>query len=303
MKRSKRILVIAFTVMLTLGSTAGAAFADIDYSQWDSQAAYPQDIINTPLLPAVKALLDKKIITGYPDGTFKPENNITRAEVAVMLTKMTNRTNELAAAESRNKFSDLSGYGWAKGYINVMADVGIVKGITSSTFEPAKNINYAELITMLIRTKGGVSTELESQGNWPNNYIQYAQMYNMLGDVAVSNWMAPVNRGDVAKLFYRNMPKTATTAGDVSLSSTTISKASIGASGTAYLSVSTVADNVTTTFQWYRNGAQLPGETSYVLNIPFSNLTKNDRYYVVVKTKKTGYTETTVTSETCIIVD
>lgn len=303
MKRSRKIVVIAVAVMLTLLSSTGAAFADIDYSQWNSKSTYPQDIVNTPLLPVVKALLDKKIITGYPDGTFKPENNITRAEVAVILTKMTNRTNEVGSAESGNRFSDLAGYGWAKGYINVMANTGIVKGITSSTFGPAKNINYAELITMIIRTKGGVSTELEAQGNWPNNYIQYAQMYNMLGDVAVSNWMAPVNRGDVAKLIYRNMPKTATSTGDVSLSATTISKASVGVAGIAHLSVSTAADYVTTNYQWYKNGTQLYGETSYVLTIPYASLVKGDRYYVVVKAKKTGYSETTVTSETCIIVD
>jgi hypothetical protein len=51
---------------------------------------------------------------------------------------MTNRLSELGAAENVNKFSDLSGYNWAKAYINVMSDAGIVKGSSPTTFERAK---------------------------------------------------------------------------------------------------------------------------------------------------------------------
>lgn len=217
MKRVKKALVLILAVILAVTSATVIAFAEIDYSQWNSQSAYPQDVVNTPLFTPVKALLDKEIFTGYPDGTFKPENNITRAEVAVALTKMTNRTNALDAAANNNKFSDLAGYDWAKAYINVMSDVGIVKGITATTFEPGKNISYAELITMLIRTKGGAASELEAYGVWPDNYIQYAQMYNMLGDVIVTDWSAPASRGDTAKLIYRVMPKSSTTTSAITI--------------------------------------------------------------------------------------
>jgi len=190
-----------------LVSVCGAAFADVDYSQWNSQSAYPQDVVGTPLFSAVKFLIDKKVLTGYSDGTFKPENPITRAEVAVAITKMTNRTNSLDEMAKKNIFSDLTGYGWAKGYINAMVDSGVIKGITPTNFAPAKNISYAELITMLIRTRSGAASELEAYGSWPDNYIQYALTYNMLGDVTVTDWDAPATRGDTAKLMYRMMPK------------------------------------------------------------------------------------------------
>lgn len=204
MKR-KKVLVFMISLVLTISSFTGTAFADVDFSQWDSQASYPKDIVNTPLFPAVKYLIDKKVFTGYSDGTFRPGNNITRAEVAVAITKMTNRTNELDTMAERNIFSDLSGYDWAKGYINTMVEVGVIKGITANTYEPGKNISYAEMITMMIRTKGGAASEIESYGTWPNNYIQYAQMYNLLGDITVTDWNAPAPRGDVAKVMYRMM--------------------------------------------------------------------------------------------------
>jgi len=207
LKRKNKAFILIVTLVLTLASVTGVAFADIDYSQWNSQSSYPQDVVGTPLFSPVKALIDKKILSGYPGRTLKRLNQNTRATVSVAITTMTERTGELDKRAKKNIFTDLSGYDLAKRHINAMADAGIIKGITATTFEPAKNISYAELITMLIRTKSGAASELELYGTWPNNYIQYAQMYNMLGDVTVLDWNAPATRGDTAKLIYRIMPK------------------------------------------------------------------------------------------------
>lgn len=205
--RTKRILILVFAVLLTMASATGAAFADIDYSQWDSMASYPDDVVNTSYLSSVKFLIDNKIMTGYEDGTFRPGNTITRAEIAVAVAKATNRTKELEAMAAKNTFSDLSGYGWAKGYINALVDAGIAKGISDTTYAPGKNITYAELITYLVRMNTSAASELERTGEWPGNYIQYVETYNMLGDVSVSDWNAAATRGDAAKLMYRFLPK------------------------------------------------------------------------------------------------
>lgn len=199
---------MAVTIALLVMSASGAAFAaDIDYSQWDSNASYPSDVVGTQLFTSVKYLIDHKILTGYSDGTFKPENNITKAEIAVAIAKATNRTSNLEALANKNTFQDLSGYGWAKGYINALYDAGIVKGQSSTTYAPAKNISYAELITILVRMNKSAASVVESSGTWPNNYIQYVTMYNYLGDVTVTDWNAPATRGDAAKLIYRFLPK------------------------------------------------------------------------------------------------
>lgn len=294
LKKRIRIFTLIVTLVLTVASATVVAFAEIDYNQWNSKSTYPQDVINTPLFTPVKALIDKKIFTGYEDGTFRPEKYINRAEIAVALTKLTNRLNELDAAANISKFSDLAGYDWAKAYINVMSNAGIVKGTSATTFDPGKEISYAELITMLIRTKSGAASELEAYGTWPNNYIQYAQMYNMLGDVAITDWNAPATRGDVAKLIYRNMPKSSSSE-DAKLSATRIS----AAGGPAYLYVS-AGTSGTTTYQWYKNGMPLAGETSHMLYIP--SPTAGDKYYVIVKTKEPGGKEKTVVSDTCTVV-
>jgi len=206
MKKVKKALVLIVTLILALTSVTVVAFADVDYSQWNTNSAYPSDVSSSSsLFPAVKFVIDKKVMNGYPDHTFKPDGCITRAEIAVAVTKMINRTGELTTMESKETFSDLAGYSWAKGYINIMANEGIIKGTSTTTYAPGKNITYAELITILIRTKSGAASELDGAGNWPNNYILYAQTYNLLGDIVITDWNAPATRGDVAKLIYRMM--------------------------------------------------------------------------------------------------
>ena len=198
-------------------ASSSVVFADIDYSQWNSGAGYPSDVVGTPLLTSVKYLMDKKILTGYSDGTFKPANPITRAEIAVAVAKATNHTTNLEAMASKNTFSDLTGYTWAKGYINALVDAGIIKGMSSTTYAPGQNISYAELITVLVRMNSSAASVVDSSGTWPNNYIQYVQMYNYLGDVSVTDWNAPATRGDTAKLMYRFLPKKSTTSSAISV--------------------------------------------------------------------------------------
>ena len=208
MKKSKRVAALILTVILTIVSASGIVFADIDYNQWNSQSSYPSDVVGTQLFASVKYLIDHKILTGYSDGTFKPENPITRAEIAVAVAKATNRINNLEAMANKNTFSDLSGYTWANGYINALVDAGIVKGVSSTSYAPGKNISYAELITILVRMNSSAASVVDSSGTWPNNYIQYVEMYNYLGDVTVTDWNAAATRGDTAKLIYRFLPKT-----------------------------------------------------------------------------------------------
>ena len=118
---------------------------------------------------------------------------------------------------SKNTFSDLTGYTWAKGYINALVDAGIIKGMSSTTYAPGQNISYAELITVLVRMNSSAASVVDSSGTWPNNYIQYVQMYNYLGDVSVTDWNAPATRGDSAKLMYRFLPKKSTTSSAISV--------------------------------------------------------------------------------------
>lgn len=197
----KKILALALGAVMLLSSSV-VAVADTNPNQ-----TYPKDVLGTDLLAPVKSLVDKKIITGDADGLFHAEKNISRAEFATMMAKASNNTSNLKEMEKVDIFNDLQGYTWAKSYINAANKAGLIKGIGDNKFAPANNVTYIEVMTIIIRTRPAAYTEIEGNGTWPNNYINYIQTYNLLGDVVVKDWNAPATKGDVAKLVYRNMPK------------------------------------------------------------------------------------------------
>lgn len=197
---------IAAFVLSAVMVMSGGVVAFANTGSWDSGSIYPKDVINTVHMTPVKFLMDKKIITGDEDGLFHPEKNITRAEFAVMMAKATNNLNDLENMKKKNIFTDLAGYDWAKGYINACSNAKLMTGTAADKFSPGKEVTYAEVITILIRSKNPSAV---NYGTWPDNYIQYAQMNlsSMIGDRNITDWSAPANRGDVVMMLYRSMPK------------------------------------------------------------------------------------------------
>jgi hypothetical protein len=203
--KGRKIGVLLATLILVMSSSV-VAFATVDYGSWSSNGIYPSDVMNTALLTPVKFLMDKKIITGDEDGLFHPENSITRAEFATMMAKATNNISDLEGDAKKNYFNDLDGYGWATGYINACAKASLINGVGNEKFAPGNEVSYAEVVTIIIRSKNASAV---TTGTWPDNYILYAQMNmsSMIGDRNITDWSAPATKGDVATMLYRSMPK------------------------------------------------------------------------------------------------
>ena len=108
----KRKAISILLVLALIFASSAAVFADIDYSEWDSQSAYPSDVVNTQLFAPVKFLIDKKIIEGYEDGLFHADRSITRAEYTKMILTATNNHNNLDQYGASG-FTDVSGH-WAE---------------------------------------------------------------------------------------------------------------------------------------------------------------------------------------------
>ena len=91
----------------------------------------------------ISSLYKAKVISGYPDGTFRPERYISRSEVAVLASKFDN-----LSYSGPNKFTDIEGH-WAEAYINSAALKGWIVGDNSGKFRPDDNITRAEFITLV----------------------------------------------------------------------------------------------------------------------------------------------------------
>ena len=101
---------------------------------------------------AVPTMTKAGIVDGYPDGTFRPDAPITRAEMAKIISLFA----KLDKSESR--FSDIAGH-WAEAYIRLAAGNGWIAGYPDGTFGPQRNITRAETATMINRVLDRVPSE------------------------------------------------------------------------------------------------------------------------------------------------
>ena len=121
-------------------------------------------------LPKPVAVLDKTgliaYISGYPDGTIRPEGNITRAEAAVIFYKLVTDSNKSDYIHEAGKFSDISEGQWYSEAVRYLAAAGIISGYGDGSFKPDNEITRAEFAAMA----SGFS-EMNLNGNLPFNDV------------------------------------------------------------------------------------------------------------------------------------
>lgn len=108
-----------------------------------------KDISNHYAKNYIISLNNLGLVGGYPDQTFKPDAEITRAEVVTILTKLIdfNQVKNTSSAQ----FTDIKGH-WAASNINRIAAIGVLSGRGDGRFAPKDNTTRAEAVSLLLRT-------------------------------------------------------------------------------------------------------------------------------------------------------
>ncbi len=159
-----------------------------------------KDVVDTDYEAAVEALVELGIVNGYEDGTYRPEQNVSRAEMAKLLVVAAGLEPAAKLAEGATKFADVNG-GWASGYVNVASEYGYVMGDPDGNFRPDDTVSYAEAATMALRVLGYKSV-VEAKGTWPTNYIAKAEDLDLLEDITYTSYNDGAARGNVAILIW-----------------------------------------------------------------------------------------------------
>ena len=135
---------------------------------------------------AVSTLSAMGIITGYPDGTFRPNAYITRAEFAAIAARFDTDGDKTLAA-----FSDIANH-WAKDEISVAYNNGWVDGYPDGTFGPRRNITRAETVTLVNRVLNRKpETEddlLPDMTTWTDNADKKAWYYLAIQEATNSHY-------------------------------------------------------------------------------------------------------------------
>ncbi len=190
MKSLRKLFAVTVVIALVLGTMAVGG-----------SAAGLTDVAGTAYADAANRLAALGVLTGYPDGSFKGGNTITRAEFAAVAVRALGLKSAAEIAAGATNFSDVPATHWASGYINVASDQGLIKGYPDGTFKPDANVTYAESLAILVRAAG---YEPVITGSWPTNYIVKAASLGLTKDVSFSA-NNPATRGDVARFTDKTL--------------------------------------------------------------------------------------------------
>ncbi|WP_418655920.1 S-layer homology domain-containing protein [Agathobaculum sp.] len=167
---------------------AGAAFTDQADIKVDS------DVVDT--------LVSLGVINGYTDGSFKPNDTVTRAEMAKMIYVLrTGNSDASAYNDDYSTFADIKGH-WARGYVKYCQSLGIIAGQSATKFAPDQTVTAQEAAKMLLVTLGYDAQKAGLVGTtWASKTNALADENGLLEDVNTS-FTGPCPRQYAAQLIY-----------------------------------------------------------------------------------------------------
>ncbi|MBR4030644.1 MAG: S-layer homology domain-containing protein [Clostridia bacterium] len=178
MKRFLAILISA-TLILTFTLTFFAQAETVKFTDVDE---------TTTRGAAIYKLVKSGVLVGYPDGTFRPDAEITRAELCKVVNLIFGYTE---IDEGDLGFSDVKADDWFYQYVLAAKKAGYVKGYEDGTFRPENKITREETATILTRVANvydlGITIKItDPVSDWAMPYVQ----------MVLSNFLMPIEEGD-----------------------------------------------------------------------------------------------------------
>lgn len=190
MKKKLISLILALAVVCSLLTLPAAAAGEGNF----------RDITDRDVAVAVESLRLLGVLDGYGDGTFRPENTLTRAQFCKMTVFAMNGGAESARYKAYTIYPDVKSGHWAAAYIN-MASKGrkILMGYPDGKFYPDKTVTFAQAVTILMRLLGYQDTDVGPV--WPTGHLEAARTIGLLRGLENVETYAPLKRGQAAILF------------------------------------------------------------------------------------------------------
>ena len=194
MRNLKRALSLALASVMLLGMmVTGAGAASNSFTDFDQ-------IVNQEAAEVTSGL---GIFDGYTDGSFGPENVVTRAEMAVIICKLLNGSDvDPGNFTDISKFTDVPS--WAEGYVNYCNSMGIVVGVGDGKFDPNRTVSTVEAATMLLKALGYFIEEDQLGADWKTVVTGRATSLHLYGELTLSVDEA-LTRDNVAELVFHTL--------------------------------------------------------------------------------------------------
>jgi len=185
MKKKLFIVLCLYVVATLLQVTAAASsFPDVP-----DDAAYAE---------AVEYLSDIGVMRGNAQGNFNPDGYVTRAQMAAIICRMLECTENLTT--DGNRFTDVPTSHWANTYIVEAEELGIISGYQDGSFKPENTITYEQAIKMIVSSMG-LAEIAKKDGGYPNGYISVANNYGY-SDGLTAQKGELLKRWEIATMVY-----------------------------------------------------------------------------------------------------
>ena len=170
-----------------------------------SQSSYRDVNTSDSYYTPVTVLSERGIINGYEDGSFKPDNRLTRAEFTKMIVTLLGKDSEANAQKGYSSFTDVGSSHWASGYINVGVNEGIINGYGLGYFGPEDNVTYSQTVKMLV-SAAGHDLDAQKSGGWPTGYMAVGSLTGITDGMSIDKQNDDlVSRGEAAILMYNTL--------------------------------------------------------------------------------------------------
>lgn len=182
-------VVLAFAMIFSMGMISTFAYSDVEAS--------------TTVGEAVGILSNLGILTGFEDGTFKPDETVTRAQMAAIVCRTLGYESQAKSSAGTTIFNDVPGDHWAAGYINVAQSLNIINGYGDGNFGPEDKVTYEQAVKMIVCALN-YDLVAQAKGGYPTGYLSVASSEGItksangkVGDAA--------KRSTVAVLVYNSL--------------------------------------------------------------------------------------------------
>ena len=194
-------LILAMVMAFSMMMTANAAHVGTQYSdEADVTPAFSE---------AVEVLTGMGVFQG-DSGSFRPASNITRAEVAAIIYRLVTGdtgTSKMDLYTTRHPFTDVRADAWYAGYVGYLYNAKIIKGTTTTTFNPAGNVTGYEVLAMILRAVGYDKNDEFTGGTWRVEVGSTATELGILRDIDSTHYGDTLNlasrRDVVASMLFR----------------------------------------------------------------------------------------------------
>lgn len=175
----QKIFLLASIGVLAITSVAFAAFPDVP---------------GHPYEDAINYVESNGIVEGYPDGTYKPDDLINRAEFTKIVVGAVFGPNQTGD----HCFPDVTDQ-WFASFVCTAQAKGIIEGYPDGNFQPENNVNYAEALKIVLNTYGApVGPDYDE---WFQKYVDFAAG-NGLSYAGGKNPGDMLTRGEMAELIH-----------------------------------------------------------------------------------------------------